>query len=66
VYRLGAGTNTSSTTCSASLAGLGQETLVIEVTVRRSAVYQCQNQGGNTAAGQNRLLVGPVTHDAAL
>ena len=27
----GAGTNTSSTTCSASLAGLGQQTLVIEV-----------------------------------
>jgi hypothetical protein len=57
----GAGTNKSSTTCSASLAGLGQQTLVIEVTVRGSAVYQCQNQGGNTAAGQNKVLVGPVT-----
>jgi hypothetical protein len=57
----GAGTNTSSTTCSASLAGLGQETLVIDVTVEGSAVYQCQNQGGNTAPGQNRVLVGPVT-----
>jgi hypothetical protein len=57
----GAGTNTSSTVCSASLAGLGNETLVINVTVRGSAVYQCQNQGGNTAPGQNRVLVGPVT-----
>jgi hypothetical protein len=57
----GAGTNPSSTTCSASLAGLGQGTLVIEVTVSGSAVYQCQNQGGNAAAGQNKVLVGPVT-----
>lgn len=57
----GAGTNTSSTTCSATLAGLGQETLVIAVTVRGSAVYQCQNKGGQTAPGQNRVLVGPVT-----
>ncbi|SRR6266508_390830 len=54
-------TNTSSTTCSASLAGLGMETLEIDVTVSGSAVYQCQNQGGNTAPGQNRVLVGPVT-----
>jgi hypothetical protein len=43
------------------LAGLGMETLVINVTVSGSAVYQCQNQGGNTAPGQNRVLVGPVT-----
>ena len=57
----GAGTNTSSTTCSASLAGLGGGDLVIEVKVEGSAVYQCQNQGGNTAPGQNRVLVGPVT-----
>jgi hypothetical protein len=50
-----------STTCSASLAGLGMETLEIDVTVSGFAVYQCQNQGGNTAPGQNRVLVGPVT-----
>ena len=51
----------SSTTCSASLAGLGNGDLLIEVTVRGSAVYQCSNNGGNTAPGQNRVLVGPVT-----
>jgi hypothetical protein len=54
-------TNSKSTTCSASLAGLGNETLVIRVTVRGSAVYQCRNQGGNVAPGQNKVLVGPVT-----
>jgi hypothetical protein len=57
----GAGTNSTSTVCSASLAGLGQETLVINVTVSGSALYLCQNGGGNTAAGQNKVLVGPVT-----
>lgn len=57
----GAGTNSSSTTCSAVLAGLGMETLVIDVTVGGSAVYQCSNKGGNIAPGQNRVLVGPVT-----
>jgi len=51
----------SSTTCSASLAGLGNGDLVINVTVRGSAVYQCQNNGGQTAPGQNKVLVGPVT-----
>jgi len=50
-----------STTCSASLAGLGQETLEIDVTASGFAVYQCSNNGGNTAPGQNRVLVGPVT-----
>jgi hypothetical protein len=29
--------------------------------VSGSAVYQCQNGGGNIAPGQNRVLVGPVT-----
>ena len=51
----------SSTTCKASLAGLGNGDLRIEVTASGSAVYQCSNNGGNTAPGQNRVLVGPVT-----
>ena len=58
---VGGSGSTSSTTCKASLSGLGGGDLVINVTVEGSAVYQCQNGGGNTAAGQNKVLVGPVT-----
>ena len=57
-------TNTSgssSTVCSASLSGLGGGDLVINTTVSGSAVYQCQNNGGQVAPGQNRVLVGPTT-----
>lgn len=54
------GTSTS-TTCRAVLAGLGGEDLLANVTVSGFAVYQCQNQGGNVAPGQNKVLVGPVT-----
>jgi len=53
--------STSSTTCKASLAGLGNADVDINVTVGGFAVYQCQNNGGNTAPGQNKVLVGPVT-----
>ena len=53
--------STATTTCTGKLAGLGNEDLVIDVTVAGSAVYQCQNNGGNVAPGQNRVLVGPVT-----
>jgi hypothetical protein len=53
--------SSSSTTCSASLSGLGGGDLKINVTVAGRAVYQCQNGGGNLAPGQNRVLVGPVT-----
>jgi hypothetical protein len=55
------GTNSTSTTCSASLSGLGGGDLVINVTVGGSALYQCQNGGGQTSPGQNRVLEGPVT-----
>ena len=51
----------SSTTCTATMAGLGNADVHIDTTVSGSAVYQCQNAGGNTAPGQNRVLVGPVT-----
>jgi hypothetical protein len=57
----GTGTNSTSTTCTASLSGLGGGDLAINVTVSGSALYQCQNGGGNTAPGQNRVLVGPST-----
>src|SRR5256885_17267904 len=56
------GSSTSkSTTCTATLAGLGNGDLNITTTVSGFAVYQCQNGGGNTAPGQNRVLVGPST-----
>jgi hypothetical protein len=29
--------------------------------VSATALYQCQNGGGNTAPGQNKILVGPAT-----
>jgi hypothetical protein len=51
----------SSTTCTASLTGLGNGDVTISVTVSGFAVYQCQNGGGNIAPGQNRVLVGPTT-----
>src|SRR5207249_6132131 len=57
----GSGTNSTSTTCTASLAGLGGGDVTINTTVGGFAVYQCQNGGGNTAPGQNRVLVGPET-----
>ena len=56
------GTNPSlSVTCTGVLAGLGGDNLEIDVTLSGSAVYQCQNGGGNTAPGQNRVLIGPTT-----
>lgn len=35
--------------------------LLATVSVSGFAVYQCQNQGGNVAPGQNKVLVGPAT-----
>jgi hypothetical protein len=54
-------TGTSSTTCSAVMAGLGNGDVDLALTVAGFALYQCQNGGGNTAPGQNKVLVGPVT-----
>jgi hypothetical protein len=48
-------------TCNATLAGLGNTDVKVTQTVSGTAVYQCQNQGGNTAPGQNKVLVGPAT-----
>ena len=62
----GSGSNSTSTTCTASLSGLGSGDLDINTTVSGSAVYQCQNPGGNIAPGQNRVLVGPVTEPTTI
>jgi hypothetical protein len=56
-----------SVTCSGVLAGLGGDDLQIDVTVGGSAVYQCQNPSGkNEPAGQNKVLVGPVTEPTSI
>jgi hypothetical protein len=57
----GGGTSSTSTTCTGSITGLGGGDVEIDTTVSGFAVYQCQNGGGNTAPGQNRVLVGPST-----
>jgi len=61
VCTISGGSTSKSTTCTATLAGLGNGDLHITTTVSGFAVYQCQNGGGNIAPGQNRVLVGPVT-----
>ena len=53
--------SSASTTCTATLAGLGNADVHIVTTVSGFAVYQCQNGGGNTAPGQNRVLEGPAS-----
>lgn len=53
--------STATTQCTAVITGLGNDDLLATVTVSGFAVYQCQNQGGNVAPGQNKVLVGPVT-----
>jgi hypothetical protein len=56
------GSATSKTVqCSGTLSGLGGGDLSIPTTVGGSAVYQCENGGGNPAPGRNKVLVGPST-----
>ncbi len=45
--------------------GLGMEDLSVHLSVSGFALYQCQNGGGNTAPGQNKVLEGPATSDTA-
>lgn len=60
------GTTSIPVTCTGTLAGLGNEDLNIHLAVSGFALYQCQNAGGNTAPGQNRVLAGPATSDTAI
>jgi hypothetical protein len=52
--------------CSAELAGLGQGDIVSSTSVSGFAVYTCQNQGGQQAPGQNKVLEGPDTNDVII
>jgi hypothetical protein len=52
--------STASTTCTGTLAGLGNEDLLINTSVSGTAVYRCENKGGSQAPGQNVVLVGPA------
>ena len=60
------GTTSIPVTCTGTLAGLGNQDLLVRESVSGFALYQCQNQGGNTAPGQNRVLAGPATSDTAI
>ena len=55
------GGTTLSTECKAVLAGLGGEDLLATVSVEGFAKYTCQNNGGQRAPGQNKVLTGPAT-----
>jgi phosphohistidine swiveling domain-containing protein len=48
------------------MAGLGNFDVVVHTSVLGSAVYTCQNQGGNQAPGQNKVLVGPATSTTSI
>ena len=61
-----AGTTSIPVTCTGTLAGLGNEDLNIHLAVSGFALYQCQNNGGQTAPGQNRVLEGPAESDTAV
>src|SRR6266508_3052350 len=50
------GTTSIPVTCTGTLAGLGNEDLNLHLSVSGSALYQCQNGGGNLAPGQNKVL----------
>src|SRR6266571_5221614 len=60
------GTTSIPVTCTGTLAGLGNEDLKLSLSVSGFALYQCQNGGGNTAPGQNKVLVGPATSQTSI
>jgi hypothetical protein len=60
------GTTSISVSCTGTLAGLGNDDLLLRLSASGFAVYQCQNQGGNVAPGQNKVLVGPATSNTSI
>jgi hypothetical protein len=59
-------TSSDTVTCTATLAGLGNFDLKVTTTVLGSAVYTCQNNGGNQAPGQNKVLIGPASSTTSI
>lgn len=53
-------------TCTSELAGLGEGDVTLSTILEGSAVYQCENNGGNIAPGQNKVLVGPAVDDTVV
>lgn len=60
------GTTSIPVACTGTLAGLGNDDLLLNLSVSGSAVYQCQNNGGNIAPGQNKVLIGPATSSTSI
>ncbi len=60
------GTTSIPVTCTGTLSGLGNEDLNLHLSVSGFALYQCQNGGGNTAPGQNKVLEGPASSDTSI
>lgn len=54
------GGTSATTTCTATMAGLGNADVQVDLSTSGTAVYQCQNGGGNVAPGQNKVLIGPA------
>jgi len=52
--------------CDAQIAGVGGTNIVLSVVLGGGAVYNCQNQGGQTAPGQNVVLIGPAVSDVTV
>ena len=60
------GTTSIPVSCTAALSGLGDQDVRVPPSVSGFALYQCQNGGGNTAPGQNKVLAGSATSDTAI
>jgi hypothetical protein len=58
--------SSDSVTCTATLAGLGNADVLVTTSASGTAVYQCQNNGGQIAPGQNKVLVGPATSQTSI